>query len=160
MAYRQALQRRAQEETGGTPTIAMFGNAPLPFSLPCTDQTAESIQRWLKNRATPGAVVVVRHARWHLYEYHLDEIARINSSGRRVQLAAHGTFGFDGDALSAPKHSLTLLEPTPAVLSAAARGCTWQHGRPAFKRPLTEREAELVRMAIPPTAANGSPGNS
>jgi hypothetical protein len=31
-------------------------------------------------------------------------------------------------------------------VAAAIHGKTWQHGKPAFKRPLSAREVELVRI--------------
>jgi hypothetical protein len=117
----------------------------VAFQLPCTEQTPETVARWLGVHAAPGSIVVVRHTRWHLYEYHLDEIAKVNARLGRVYLKQHGGFGFNGAGVSGPKGSLTLLEPTPTVVAAAMQGRTWQHGKPAFKRPLSAREIELVR---------------
>lgn len=118
----------------------------MPFQLPCAEQTPETVARWLSGHAVPGSIVVVRHTRWHLYEYHLDEIAKINTRLGRVYLKQHGGFNSSGGGVSGPKGSLTLLEPTPAVLAAAMHGSTWQHDKPAFKRPLSAREIELVRQ--------------
>jgi len=120
------------------------GGGPGAFQLPCAGQTPESIARWVKSEAAPGTIVVVRHTRWHLYEYHLDEVAKLNLRAGRVYLAQHGRFSLHGTGISGPKGSLTLLEPTPPVVAAARLGKTWQHGKPAFKRPLSAREVELT----------------
>jgi hypothetical protein len=120
------------------------------FALPCCEQTSESIEQWLVVHAAAGSVVVVRHTRWHLYEYHLDEIAKVNARSDRVYLKQHGGFDFSGRGISGPKGSLTLLEPTTTVLTAAMQGRTWQHGKPAFKRPLSAREIELSRQFYEP----------
>jgi hypothetical protein len=117
----------------------------VAFQLPCAGQTADSIERWVKAEAVPGSIVVVRHTRWHLYEYHLDEVAKLNLRSGRIYLAQHGRFSLHGTGISGPKGSLTLLEPTPSVIAAALHGKTWQHGKPAFKRPLSAREVELCR---------------
>jgi hypothetical protein len=121
-----------------------FGCDSVPFQLPCTEQTPETVASWLAVHAAPGSIVVVRHTRWHLYEYHLDEIAKVNARLGRVYLKQHGGFNFSGNGVSGPKGSLTLLEPTAAALAAALQGRTWQHGKPAFKRPLSAREIELA----------------
>jgi hypothetical protein len=113
--------------------------------LPCADQTPASTARWIADEGAPGAIVVVRHTQWNLYEYHLDEIAKVNTRLGRVYLAQHGAFDFTGAGTSGPRGYLTLLEPTPAILDAAIGGKTWLHGRPAFKRPLSVLELELVR---------------
>jgi hypothetical protein len=123
-----------------------YGVAQVPFQLPCAGQTADSIERWVKDEAAPGSIVVVRHARWHLYEYHLDEVAKLNLRAGRIYLAQHGRFSLHGTGVSGPKGSLTLLEPTAPVVAAAIHGKTWQHGKPAFKRPLSAREVELARI--------------
>lgn len=145
MAGPQATLRRAQDHTLGSLMTQNCGSGPGAFQLPCAGQNADSIQRWVKAEAAPGAIVVVRHARWQLYEYHLDEIAKLNLRAGRVYLAQHGRFSLHGTGISGPKGSLTLLEPTSAVVSAAIHGRTWQHGKPAFKRPLSAREIELAR---------------
>jgi hypothetical protein len=113
-------------------------------SLPGAAQSTETIERWILREAAPEAIVVVRHAQRGLYEYHLDEIVSINCALRRVYLAQHGTFGFDGAGASGARGQLTLLEPTPDVLDVAVNGRTWQHGQPAFKRPLSALEWHLV----------------
>ncbi len=123
--------------------------------LPGAEQTAESIGSWLERHARKGAIVAVRHARWQLYEYHLDQIVKLNPRSRRVQLAQHGTFDLTGQAGSGPKGYLTLMIPTADVVEAAAEGRTWQHGRPAFRRPLTAHERALVAQLR--AAGNGSP---
>lgn len=145
MTYRRAIMRQAHDRSGGSPIFPVAGDE-TPFSLPCADQTDGSIARWLTREAASGMVVVVRHANWHLYEYHLDQIVRLNSQTGRVQLAQHGSFDSNGSAVSAPKHILRLLEPTTAVLKAAVGGRTWQHGRPAFKRPLASCELRLLDL--------------
>jgi len=126
------------------------GYEGVPFMLPCCEQTPETVERWLGVHAVPGSVVVVRHARWHLYEYHLDEIAKVNPRIGRVYLRQHGCFDFNGRGVSGPKGSLTLLEPTGTVLAAAIQGRTWQHDKPAFKRPLSAHEVELSRQIRQP----------
>jgi hypothetical protein len=113
-------------------------------SLPGAAQSPETIERWILSEAAPEAVVVVRHVQRGLYEYHLDEIVSINRALRRVYLAQHGTFGFDGAGASGARGQLTLLEPTADVLDVAVNGRTWQHGQPAFKRPLSALEWHLV----------------
>ncbi len=145
MAGPQATLRRAQDHTLGSRMTEDRAGGQAPFQLPCTGQTADSIERWVKDEAAPGAIVVVRHTRWHLYEYHLDEVAKLNLRAGRIYLAQHGRFSLHGTGISGPKGSLTLLEPTPAVVAAALHGKTWQHGKPAFKRPLSAREVELAR---------------
>jgi hypothetical protein len=124
----------------------------VAFALPCCEQTSESIARWLAVHGAAGSIVVVRHTRWHLYEYHLDEIAKVNARVGRVYLKQHGGFDFKGRGLSGPKGSLTLLEPTAKVLTVAMQGRTWQHGKPAFKRPLSAREIELSRQFSEPSS--------
>lgn len=156
MTYRRAILRQAHDRPGGSPIFPVAGD-DVPFSLPCAEQTDGSIARWLTQEAAPGMVVVVRHANWQLYEYHLDQIVRLNSQTGRVQLAQHGSFDSNGSAVSAPKHVLRLLEPRTAVLRAAVAGRTWQHGRPAFKRPLASCEMRLLDLlhaeaGTPPTA--------
>lgn len=141
----QATLRRAQHHTLGSRMTEDRAGRQESFQLPCAGQTADSIERWVKAEASPGAIVVVRHARWHLYEYHLDEVAKLNLRAGRIYLAQHGRFSLHGNGISGPKGSLTLLEPTPAVVAAALHGRTWQHGKPAFKRPLSAREVELSR---------------
>jgi hypothetical protein len=145
MAGPQATLRRAQDHTLGSLMTQNRGSGPGAFQLPYAGQSPDSIERWVKTEAAPGVIVVVRHARWHLYEYHLDEVAKLNLRAGRVYLAQHGRFSLHGTGISGPKGSLTLLEPTPAVVGAAIHGKTWQHGKPAFKRPLSAREIELVR---------------
>lgn len=145
MTYRRAILRQAHERSGGSHVFSVTGGAPS-FSLPCADQTDGSIGRWLTREAAPGMVVVVRHASWQLYEYHLDQIVRISARTGRVQLAQHGMFDSTGVSVTAPKNVLTLLEPTAAVLNAAVGGRTWQHGRPAFKRPLAACEMRLLEL--------------
>lgn len=145
MTYRRAILRQAHERSGGSHLFSI-ADSSLAHSLPCADQTDGSIKRWLTREAAPGIVVVVRHASWQLYEYHLDQIVRINAQTGRVQLAQHGSFDSTGSAISAPKNVLTLLEPRPAVLKAAVAGRTWQHGRPAFKRPLATCEMRLLDL--------------
>jgi hypothetical protein len=113
-------------------------------SLPGAAQTPETIERWILREGAPEAIVVVRHIQRGLYEYHLDEIVSINRALRRVYLAQHGTFGFDGGGVSGARGQLTLLEPTADVLDVAINGRTWQHGQPAFKRPLSALEWHLV----------------
>jgi len=146
MAGPQATLRRAQDHTLGSWMTDNSASGPGLFQLPCAGQTADSIERWVKAEAVPATIVVVRHTRWHLYEYHLDEVARVNLRGGRIYLAQHGRFSLHGTGISGPKGSLTLLEPTPAVVAAAIHGKTWQHGKPAFKRPLSAREVELARI--------------
>ena len=68
---------------------------PDSFQLPCFGQTADSIERWVKAEASPGSIVVVRHTRWHLYEYHLDEVAKLNLRAGRIYLAQHGRFSLN-----------------------------------------------------------------
>jgi hypothetical protein len=135
----------SQDEGHADSTAHQCGYDSVPFHLPCTEQTPETVARWLAGHAAPRSIVVVRHTRWHLYEYHLDEIAKVNARLGRVYLEQHGGFNFNGGGVSGPRGSLTLLEPTAAVLAAAMQGRTWQHGKPAFKRPLSAREIELVR---------------
>jgi hypothetical protein len=146
MAGPQATLRRAQDHTLGSLTSQNYGGGPVAFQLPCSGQTADSIERWVKAEAAPGSIVVVRHMRWHLYEYHLDEVAKLNLRAGRIYLAQHGRFSLHGTGISGPKGSLTLLEPTPAAIAAAIHGKTWQHGKPAFKRPLSAREVELAHI--------------
>lgn len=122
------------------------GGGPQAFQLPCAEQTADSIARWVKSEAAPGSIVVVRHARWRLYEYHLDEVAKLNMRAGRIYLAQHGRFSLHGTGISGPKGLLTLLEPTAAAIDAAIHGKTWHQGKPAFKRPLSAREVELARI--------------
>lgn len=76
---------------------------PDSFQLPCFGQTADSIERWVKAEASPGSIVVVRHTRWHLYEYHLDEVAKLNLRAGRIYLAQHGRFSLHGNGISGPK---------------------------------------------------------
>ena len=144
MALPQAKPTSQDDGYAGSATL-QCGYDSVPFQLPCTEQTPETVAGWLAVHAAPGSIVVVRHTRWHLYEYHLDEIAKVNARLGRVYLKQHGGFNFNGGGVSGPKGSLTLLEPTPSVLAAAMQGRTWQHGKPAFKRPLSAREIELVR---------------
>src|SRR5262249_37454009 len=118
---------------------------PAGFQLPCVGQTAQTVAQWIADHGTAGAIVVVRHAQWNLYEYHLDEIAKLNTRLGRVYLAQHGAFDFTGAGTSGPRGYLTLLEPTPRALDAAMGGKTWLHGRPAFKRPLSTLETKLLR---------------
>jgi hypothetical protein len=144
LALPQAKPTSQDDGYAGSATL-QCGYDSVPFQLPCTEQTPETVAGWLAVHAAPGSIVVVRHTRWHLYEYHLDEIAKVNARLGRVYLKQHGGFNFNGGGVSGPKGSLTLLEPTPSVLAAAMQGRTWQHGKPAFKRPLSAREIELVR---------------
>jgi len=144
MAGPQATLRRAQDHMLGSRMTEDRGGGRGSFQLPCAGQTADSIEHWVNAEAEPGSIVVVRHARWHLHEYHLDEVAKLNLRAGRIYLAQHGRFSLRGTGISGPKGSPTLLEPTPSVLTAAIRGKTWQHGKPAFKRPLSAREIELV----------------
>jgi hypothetical protein len=113
-------------------------------ALPGAAQTPETVERWILREAAPEAIVVVRHVQRGLYEYHLDEVVSINRALRRIYLAQHGTFGFDGAGASGARGQLTLLEPTAEVLDVAINGRTWQHGQPAFKRPLSALEWHLV----------------
>ena len=145
MVSPQSTVRRAHDSTLGSLMTDDRGLGHRSFRLPCAEQTADSIERWVRAHAAPESIVVVRHTRWHLYEYHLDEVAKLNLRTGRVYLAQHGRFSLHGTGISGPKGSLTLLEPTPAVLAAAINGKTWQHGKAAFKRPLSAREIELAR---------------
>jgi hypothetical protein len=120
------------------------GLAMSPLPLPGAEQTPDTIERWVARTAAPEVIVVVRHVQRGLYEYHLDEVIDINRALRRVYLAQHGTFGFDGAGASGARGQLTLLEPTADVLDVAIKGRTWQHGQPAFKRPLSALEWHLV----------------
>ena len=152
MALSQAKLIPQDNGSAGS-TALQRGYESAAFALPCCEQTPQSIERWLAVHGAAGSVVVVRHTRWHLYEYHLDEIAKVNARVGRVYLKQHGGFDFSGRGISGPKGSLTLLEPTTKVLTAAVQGRTWQHGKPAFKRPLSAREIELSRQFSEP----GSP---
>jgi hypothetical protein len=147
MRQQTALQRTLSQ-SACDPAVDSVRNPGNPAPLPGIEQTAETLRHWLTERAVKGAIVVVRHERRSLYEYHLDEIVRIDPHRQRVHLAQHGAFDFDGTGTSAPKGYLTLLEPTPPVLNAAAEGRTWQNGRPAFKRPLCMHEVSLARTAL------------
>jgi hypothetical protein len=150
MALPQA--KRISEDSYAGSKALQPGCDGAAFALPGCEQTPQSIERWLAVHGTAGSVVVVRHTRWHLYEYHLDEIAKVNARAGRVYLKQHGGFDFSGRGISGPKGSLTLLEPTASVLRAAMQGRTWQHGKPAFKRPLSAREIELSRQFGDPDA--------
>lgn len=145
MALPQARLTSQYDGYAGS-ALHQCGYDSVPFQLPCSEQTPETVARWLAVHAAPGSIVVVRHARWHLYEYHLDEIAKVSARLGRVYLKQHGGFNFNGGGVSGPKGSLTLLEPAATVLAAAMQGRTWQHGKPAFKRPLSAREVELARQ--------------
>lgn len=131
-------------------TESALADAELPeaatarSALPGATQTPETIESWILREAAPEAIVVVRHVQRGLYEYHLDEVVSINRTLRRVYLAQHGTFAFDGAGAAGARGQLTLLEPTADVLDVAVNGRTWQHGRPAFKRPLSALEWHLV----------------
>lgn len=142
---RQQATSRRQEARASESTIRESEPDPAVFRLPCADQTPQSTAAWLAESAAPGTIVVVRHAQWNLYEYHLDEIAKLNGRLGRVYLAQHGAFDLTGAGTSGPRGYLTLLEPTEAALDAAMRGKTWLHGRPAFKRPLSALETRLLR---------------
>jgi hypothetical protein len=151
MALPQA--KRISEDSYAGSKAPQPGYDDAALALPGCEQTPQSIARWIAVHGAAGSVVVVRHTRRHLYEYHLDEIAKVNARAGRVHLKQHGGFDFSGRGVSGPKGSLTLLEPTATVLNAAMQGRTWQHGKPAFKRPLSAREIELSRQFTEP----GSP---
>ena len=140
----QATSRRPATRSDGSETLEVEPD-PALIPLPCAEQTPQHTAEWIATSAVPGAIVVVRHAQWNLYEYHLDEITKLNGRLGRIYLAQHGAFDFTGAGTSGPRGYLTLLEPTPPVLEAAMRGKTWLHGQPAFKRPLSALETKLVR---------------
>jgi hypothetical protein len=146
LALPQARLTSRYDDGYAVSTAYQGGYDSVPFQLPCSEQTPETVGHWLAVHGAPGSIVVVRHARWHLYEYHLDEIAKVNARLGRVYLKQHGGFNFEGRGISGPKGSLTLMEPTAATLAAAMQGRTWQHGKPAFKRPLSAREIDLSRQ--------------
>jgi hypothetical protein len=139
----QATSPRHERSDGHSAIVEAH---PAGFRLPCAEQTPQTVALWLADHGTAGAVVVVRHAQWNLYEYHLDEISKLNARLGRVYLAQHGAFDFTGAGTSGPRGYLTLLEPTRVVLDAAMDGKTWLHGRPAFKRPLSALETKLLRV--------------
>jgi hypothetical protein len=132
------------EMASATGDAGLLDSARELSSLPGAAQTPETIERWILREGTPEAIVVVRHVQRGLYEYHLDEVVSINRALRRIYLAQHGTFSFDGAGASGARGQLTLLEPTADVLDVAINGRTWQHGQPAFKRPLSALEWHLV----------------
>lgn len=121
--------------------------------LPGAERSPDTLAAWLQS-AGPHGIVVVRHAQRHLYEIHLDEIVRISPRQRRVHLAQHGAFDFTGVSTVGPRR-LTLLAPTAAALDAAVNGKTWLNGRPAFRRPHSASETELVNRL-----ANDDSGSS
>jgi hypothetical protein len=55
--------------------------------------------------------------------------------------------------MDAPRHALTLYEPTAVLLAAAASGQTWLNGRPVFKRQLSLQENRLAGLVFCPKSA-------
>lgn len=115
-----------------------------PDLLPGQQQTAATVEAWLCARASRGLVVVVCHMHGGMREYHLDQIAKVDHAKRRIHLALHGMFDYQGLGLSAPRWRLQLLVPTDNVLDAACNGKTWFHGHLAYRRPLASAEERIA----------------
>lgn len=94
--------------------------------------------------------MVVRQSQRNVREYFLDEIASLNLGRRRLMLMRYGRFDLAGRGMDAPRHALTLYEPTAVLLAAAASGQTWLNGRPVFKRQLSLQENRLAGLVLCP----------
>lgn len=116
-------------------------------TLPGDAQTPEFIAAWMQSHRAPGVVVVVRHRQLGIHEYLLDEMRRVDLRLKRIYLADYGTFRLGGDYLAPPQGRLSLLVPVGDAFDAAVQGQSWMHGRPAFRRPCSTHERDLISIA-------------
>lgn len=112
--------------------------------VPGPDQTGRSIEAWIRKNIRLDAAVIVRHAQRNMVEFSLDRVISINFHIDRLTLENHGSFRFDGTAISGRKNALTMLAPEPDVIDAALSGQAWINGRPAYRRTLPPAELALA----------------
>jgi hypothetical protein len=113
------------------------------WCCPSAEQPGEEIAAWLRDRGSPGEVVVVFFKQQGLCQFRLDEIRAWR--GRRVHLVEHGAFDEQGFAVSRPKNiSLRILRPSAPAVEAAVRGVTLQHCKLVNERELSAPEEVLA----------------
>src|SRR5437016_2757197 len=93
---------------------------------PCGDQTAESVEAWLRTNVKPGVEVVIRETEAGLLRYERAQVVHIG--GGRFEVAAKRpdgklirsgqTFYYSGKNCRHPKGQTRIVIPTEAVLKA------------------------------------------
>jgi len=89
-------------------------------TAPCSGQTAESIETWLRANIAPGVSVVIRSTQGGILSY---KLATVTGTGRgclyldRAGDSGGCKFHYSGKSSSQPKGQTRLVEPTAAVLA-------------------------------------------
>ena len=114
--------------------------------------TAEKTQQWFASKIQIGCSVAIHVKQLGSEHIELDSIDRVELDSHRVHTNKFGWFNIDGEFAEdkfrhSDIHSLRLLKPTKAILTAACCGHKWDHKGKGQQRALSLREL-LLSLSI------------